>query len=63
MASMARILGPFWGVFAFERFGMGSPYWTAALVAAAVVALAAIVLVRARNAALSGHALENGTSV
>jgi DHA1 family tetracycline resistance protein-like MFS transporter len=62
MASMARILGPFWGVFAFERFGMNSPYWTAAGVAAVVAGLAGIVLVRARNAALSGHALENGSA-
>jgi len=30
MASLARILGPAWGGFAFEQFGPASPYFTAA---------------------------------
>ena len=47
MASFARITGPFWGVFAYERFGLASPYITAALAALAVLALAYVVLRRA----------------
>ncbi len=62
MASMARILGPFWGVFAFERLGMNFPYWTAAVVALLSTWLAAVVHSQARRAALSGHSLENDSS-
>jgi MFS family permease len=40
MASLARILGPFWGVYAFSRFGSATPYWTAAGTAVLVLLLA-----------------------
>lgn len=40
MASLARILGPFWGGFAFERYGTEAPYWTAAATGTVVLLLA-----------------------
>ncbi len=49
MASLARITGPFWGVFAFKEFGVSVPYITAGSVAAVVVVLAWIMLARARR--------------
>jgi len=54
MASLARILGPFWGVFAFERFGPEAPYWTAAGAGAVVLILAL---------RLAGRGTEEGTAV
>ncbi len=53
MASLARIIGPFWGVFAFERFGQEAPYWTAAATGAGVAA-------RARRLAGGGTAAAAG---
>jgi MFS family permease len=54
MASLARILGPFWGVFAFERFGPEAPYWTAAGAGTVVLILAL---------RLTGQGTEEGTAV
>lgn len=39
LASLARILGPAWGGFLYERFGVGTPYFSSA----AIMALAALV--------------------
>jgi len=50
IASLARITGPFWGVFAFKEFGENVPYYTAAGVSLVVVWLAWIILGRARKA-------------
>ncbi len=49
MSSLARIAGPFWGGFAFERFGAGMPYWTATVTACLVCALAAFVNLHAEK--------------
>lgn len=49
IASLARITGPFWGIFAFKEFGENVPYITAAIVSCLVVVLAWIVLGRARR--------------
>lgn len=46
MASLARIAGPFWGVFSFERYGTAFPYVTAAMVSAIATGLATIVLLQ-----------------
>lgn len=51
MASMARILGPFWGVYAFSRFGSATPYWTAAGTGALVLLLALVLRSRPVDAA------------
>jgi MFS transporter, DHA1 family, tetracycline resistance protein len=32
VGSLTRILGPVWAGFAFDHFGMGSPYWSGAVV-------------------------------
>jgi DHA1 family tetracycline resistance protein-like MFS transporter len=53
-ASLARISGPFWGVFAYERFGLPAPYVTAGLAALAVLGLAYVVLRRAAAFAARG---------
>lgn len=49
MASMARIAGPFWGVFSFRDLGVSTPYWTAASVAVIFTILALIVVRRKRS--------------
>jgi len=54
VASLARITGPFWGIFAFKEFGENIPYITAAGVSCVVVALAWIVLRRERRAKEEG---------
>jgi MFS transporter, DHA1 family, tetracycline resistance protein len=58
MSSLARITGPFWGVFAFKEFGDTVPYATAAGVACVVAVLAWVVLARARRAEQEGKHLE-----
>jgi multidrug resistance protein len=50
MSSLARITGPFWGVYAFESIGMPAPYLTAAAVVAVSWLLALLMLKRAREA-------------
>ncbi|MEW6369117.1 MAG: MFS transporter [Acidobacteriota bacterium] len=42
VASFARILGPFWGVYSFQRFGTNFPYVTAGAVSLACCALALV---------------------
>jgi DHA1 family tetracycline resistance protein-like MFS transporter len=49
MASLARIAGPFWGVFSFRELGVSTPYWTAASVALIFTVLALIVVRRKRS--------------
>jgi MFS family permease len=39
--SLTRILGPVWAGLAFDHAGPGAPYWTAAVVAFAAMALIA----------------------
>ncbi len=51
MASLARITGPFWGVFAFRQMGTPVPYWTAFFAASAFTLLAIIVASKERLAA------------
>ena len=63
MSSLARITGPFWGVFAFKEFGDSVPYATAAAVACVVVILAWLVLARARRVEREGKHLEIDESV
>ena len=63
MSSLARITGPFWGVFAFKEFGDSVPYATAAAVACVVVVLAWLVLARARRVEREGKHLEIDESV
>jgi MFS transporter, DHA1 family, tetracycline resistance protein len=46
LSSMARIFGPFWGVYAFEKFGTSSAHITAAAVTCLVFALALRLLYR-----------------
>ncbi len=48
MASLARITGPFWGVFAFREMGTPVPYWTALSAASAFTVLALIVVRKER---------------
>lgn len=59
MSSLARIVGPFWGVFSFEEFGVPTPYVTAAIAACVVTGLAYVVLNRARRAEAEGHPIED----
>lgn len=51
MASLARILGPFWGVYAFTRLGSAAPYWTAAGTAVVVLLLAFVLWARPGDSA------------
>lgn len=46
LSSLARILGPFFGVFAFEKFGADTPYFTAAGVSCLALGIAALLLSR-----------------
>ncbi|MCX6549876.1 MAG: MFS transporter [Acidobacteria bacterium] len=47
--SLARIVGPMWGGFAFDRFGIASPYWSSAAVMAVACAVAITALWRSRT--------------
>jgi len=49
--SLARIVGPLWGGFAFDRLGIGMPYISSAAVMAAAALLAVHALWRARMTA------------
>lgn len=49
LSSLARILGPFWGVYSLRAIGPQAPYFTAACAAAGAVLLAALLLKRARQ--------------
>ena len=46
LSSLARISGPFWGVFSFKEFGTSTPHLTAAAVCCLVFALALKLLFR-----------------
>jgi MFS transporter, DHA1 family, tetracycline resistance protein len=46
--SLARILGPMWAGFAFDRFGVSSPCWSSSAVMAVACGMAIVALWRAR---------------
>jgi multidrug resistance protein len=46
--SLARIVGPMWAGFSFDRFGVASPYWSSAAVMAVASGLALMALWRSR---------------
>ena len=54
--SLARIVGPLWGGFAFDHLGIGAPYISGAAVMAVACALSIPALWRARLA--RGHSRE-----
>lgn len=60
MASLARIIGPFWGVYSLRSLGAAAPYLTAAM-AAAVVLVMAIVVLRRQEPDASFHAEPQAT--
>ncbi len=47
--SLARVIGPLWGGFAFDRIGIAAPYVSASAVMAVACALSAVALWRARR--------------
>lgn len=49
VSSLARIVGPVWGVYAFEKFGVPSPFITSGIAAALVFILGVVVLKVART--------------
>lgn len=49
LASLARVFGPAWGGFTFQRFGPSAPYWTAAIMMAGSSAIAVALLCRRRE--------------
>jgi DHA1 family tetracycline resistance protein-like MFS transporter len=46
LASLARVLGPVWGGFTFERIGPSAPYWTGAIMMLVCVGIALTLLRR-----------------
>jgi MFS family permease len=55
VSSLARIIGPMWGVYAFEQFGVPLPFITAGAAAALVLILGLIVL-RVSHTSYAEHA-------
>jgi predicted MFS family arabinose efflux permease len=51
LSSLARIVGPLWGGFAFDRLGIGMPYISGAAVMGIAAALSVRALWRARLSA------------
>jgi multidrug resistance protein len=47
--SLARVIGPLWGGFAFDRIGIAAPYVSSSAVMAVACALSAVALWRARR--------------
>ncbi|MEW5982623.1 MAG: MFS transporter [Acidobacteriota bacterium] len=50
LSSLGRVVGPAWGGFAFDRFGMGSPYLTSAVVMGLACLVAVVSLWRTQLA-------------
>jgi multidrug resistance protein len=56
LASLARVLGPFWGVYSMRALGEAAPYFTAAAASVAAAVIAWTVLPRGESTAGAGAA-------